>query len=72
MHARVNGLGLRITENLDCALRYLRFGNAVRTMWVDAMCIHQHDLDERRAQVSTSQQRPSRLHRSLASALERL
>lgn len=40
-----------ITPNLDIALRHLRRPSAERTLWVDALCINQHDLVERSRQV---------------------
>ncbi|KAG8160841.1 hypothetical protein KVR01_009105 [Diaporthe batatas] len=40
-----------ITPNLDLALRHLRRPSAERTLWVDALCIHQSDLVERSQQV---------------------
>ena len=43
---------LRIGANLACALRYLRYKDRIRTLWVDAVCINQLDLEERSAQVS--------------------
>lgn len=43
---------LRIRANLACALRYLRYKDRIRTLWVDAVCINQLDLEERSAQVS--------------------
>jgi hypothetical protein len=52
IQARVNGVGIQITENLDCALRHLRYLHTAREIWVDAICINQSDLEERRVQVS--------------------
>lgn len=40
-----------ITPNLEMALRHLRRPSAERTLWVDALCINQHDLVERSRQV---------------------
>ncbi|KAH8699364.1 heterokaryon incompatibility protein-domain-containing protein, partial [Phaeosphaeriaceae sp. PMI808] len=51
LQARVNGLGMWITENLDCALRHLRFRTGIRTIWIDALCINQRNLAERNQQV---------------------
>lgn len=41
----------RITKNLECALRYLRYKESPRVLWVDALCINQNDLDEKSEQV---------------------
>jgi hypothetical protein len=46
------GGALYITENLDTALRYLRYADRPRVMWIDAICINQIDLTERSRQVS--------------------
>lgn len=43
---------ISITPNLDAALRHLRHPAASRTLWVDALCINQANLDERAAQVA--------------------
>ncbi|KAI2466847.1 HET-domain-containing protein [Annulohypoxylon bovei var. microspora] len=51
----INGHGFPVTTNLLTALRYLRslLGAAGPiTLWVDAVCINQADLDERKQQVS--------------------
>ncbi|PLB34246.1 HET-domain-containing protein [Aspergillus candidus] len=42
---------VRITANLDAALRHLRFEDRPRTLWIDAICINQGDLNERSEQV---------------------
>ena len=42
---------LAITQNLAIALPYLRYENELRTLWIDAICINQQDLDERSSQV---------------------
>ncbi|KAH8879963.1 hypothetical protein GQ53DRAFT_833688 [Thozetella sp. PMI_491] len=39
------------TINLSCALRYLRRTDKPITLWVDALCINQRNLGERRFQV---------------------
>lgn len=49
--AIVNGSPVTITDNFDCALRYLRSQNVRRTLWVDALCINQYDTLERNQQV---------------------
>jgi hypothetical protein len=43
---------LELRENLHSALRYLRLRVQVRRLWIDAICINQHDLDERGNQVA--------------------
>ena len=43
---------LPITRNLYVALQHLRHSSASRTMWVDAVCINQNDIEERNDQVS--------------------
>ncbi|KAI1088080.1 HET-domain-containing protein [Rostrohypoxylon terebratum] len=51
----IDGSDFPVTSNLLAALRYLRdvLGTADPiTLWVDAVCINQRDLDERREQVS--------------------
>lgn len=40
-----------ITPNLEMAMRHLRRPSVERTLWVDALCINQHDLVERSQQV---------------------
>lgn len=40
-----------VTKNLECALRYLRYKESPRVLWVDAICINQNDLDEKSEQV---------------------
>ena len=44
-------LTLSVTSNLAIALRFLRYEDRPRTLWIDALCINQQDLDERSAQV---------------------
>ncbi|KAK5745532.1 hypothetical protein LTR17_001403 [Elasticomyces elasticus] len=49
----LNGHGvLRITESLHDALQRLRRPDSTRTLWADAICINQADMNERSAQVS--------------------
>lgn len=47
-----SGRTLSITSNLDIALRHLRLHADSRTLWVDAVCINQADVDERNQQVA--------------------
>ncbi|PYH35828.1 HET domain-containing protein [Aspergillus neoniger CBS 115656] len=47
----VNGSNFKATANLESALRHLR-RDTPRTMWIDAICINQRDLEERASQVS--------------------
>ncbi|KAK3214936.1 hypothetical protein GRF29_19g1733159 [Pseudopithomyces chartarum] len=49
--ALVNGTPFIVTDNLDCALRYLRLPKTRRTLWIDALCINQEDTFERNQQV---------------------
>ncbi|KAI0515111.1 heterokaryon incompatibility protein-domain-containing protein [Xylaria bambusicola] len=42
---------IRITDNLDSALRHLRAKKYAKTLWVDAICINQANLNERGHQV---------------------
>lgn len=48
---RVNDAGFAVTKNLHGALRRLRDPDLDRTLWVDAVCINQNDLEERANQV---------------------
>ncbi|KAH8883497.1 heterokaryon incompatibility, partial [Thozetella sp. PMI_491] len=47
-----HGVACKVTPNLLAALRRLRYTNKDRTLWVDAICIRQSDIDERIQQVS--------------------
>jgi hypothetical protein len=42
----------KVTHNLYTALRRLRDPDLPRTFWIDAICINQHDLQERALQVT--------------------
>lgn len=42
---------LSITSNLSQALRYIRYKEQPRVLWVDAVCVDQQNLDERGKQV---------------------
>lgn len=48
----VNGEIIAITTNLAAALRALRHPQHDRTLWIDAICINQGDLDEKASQVA--------------------
>ena len=41
-----------VTRNLHAALSHLRYSDRSRVLWVDALCINQHDLRELAEQVS--------------------
>ncbi len=41
----------RIGENLDSALRHLRYKDKSRTLWVDAICIDQDNTAEKAKQI---------------------
>ncbi|EKG09890.1 Heterokaryon incompatibility [Macrophomina phaseolina MS6] len=45
------GRRVGVTENLASALRHLRLASRPRHLWVDALCIDQHNIDERDGQV---------------------
>jgi hypothetical protein len=42
---------ISVTQNLAEALRYLRYEDKTRTMWIDAICVNQLDMGERSSQV---------------------
>ena len=46
-----NSAQLNVTNNLLLALSYLRYTDRPRTLWVDAICINQDNIDERNVQV---------------------
>lgn len=46
-----DGRRISIGPNLFSALRALRHGTRPRVVWVDAICINQVDLDEKKIQV---------------------
>lgn len=49
----LNGHPMKITENLDYALRCLRYREAFsRVLWIDALCMNQENLEERSHQVN--------------------
>lgn len=47
-----DGKLLEVTPNLHDGLRQLRRGRCSRTLWADAVCINQGDIDERNQQVN--------------------
>ncbi|KAL2074833.1 hypothetical protein VTL71DRAFT_8612 [Oculimacula yallundae] len=47
----LDGTGYEVRENLWHALDHLRLDDAVRILWIDAICINQADIDERGHQV---------------------
>jgi hypothetical protein len=49
--ALLNGIPVAITQNLDCALRYLRMKIVTRLLWADALSMNQQDTQERNHQV---------------------
>ncbi|KAH6622246.1 heterokaryon incompatibility protein-domain-containing protein [Boeremia exigua] len=50
-NAILDGQPVSITENLDCALRHLRYKVMPRTLWVDALSMDQSNIQERNHQV---------------------
>jgi hypothetical protein len=48
---KCNHHGFQVTESLFCALQHLRNEHSERTLWIDAICINQKDLQERQSQV---------------------
>lgn len=48
----VEGKPVAITPNCSNAVRGLRRSDAIRTFWIDAVCINQADKDEKAQQVS--------------------
>ena len=47
-----HGKCLKLTSNLESALRHIRSEKEVTNLWVDQICINQMDLEERSQQVS--------------------
>ena len=45
------GRTVRITKNLELALRYLRRVDSSRILWIDALCIDQTNITEKNQQV---------------------
>lgn len=49
---KMNGKWFSVTENLETALRHLRYHDQQkRAIWIDALCINQADIPERNQQV---------------------
>ncbi|KAK3347572.1 heterokaryon incompatibility protein-domain-containing protein, partial [Neurospora tetraspora] len=49
----INGYDLAVGKNLYAALLHLRDHSIERTIWIDAICINQKDLEERGHQVQS-------------------
>jgi hypothetical protein len=49
---RLNGTVVEVRNNLWQALKHIRHTDTVRIIWVDALCINQHDINERNHQVA--------------------
>ena len=48
---QINGCALEIASSLYHALNHLRYQDASRFLWIDAICINQRDLEEKSHQV---------------------
>jgi hypothetical protein len=48
----VNSNEVRVTVNLEAALRHIRNANQSHTLWIDALCINQKDVAEKTHQVA--------------------
>jgi hypothetical protein len=51
MSVAVDGIQLPVSQNLFDALLHLRNNNKSRTLWIDAICINQTDVQEKTHQV---------------------
>jgi Heterokaryon incompatibility protein (HET)/Protein kinase domain len=49
---RLNAVEAEITSNLEAALRHLWCENKHNTLWIDAVCINQYDMAERKEQLA--------------------
>jgi len=47
----VNDHQVKVTQNLESFLRQRRHDSETVSLWVDAVCINQQDLDEKNAQI---------------------
>lgn len=47
----IEGQSVEVTDNLHSALRHLRHPDRDRTLWADALCINQANLEEKAQQV---------------------
>ncbi|KAF2489317.1 HET-domain-containing protein [Lophium mytilinum] len=50
-YIRIGDSYLKVTSNLEAALRHLRLKSFSRTIWIDALCIDQQNIQERNHQV---------------------
>jgi Heterokaryon incompatibility protein (HET) len=57
---------LGIRPNLASALRYLRYLDNTRVLWIDALCINQEDIEERNEQVKRMTNIYTLAHRVIA------
>src|SRR5436853_6511842 len=48
----LDGCEFSVAANLGIALRYLRYPEDTRYIWIDALCINQDDVSERNQQVT--------------------
>lgn len=48
---RLNGHISQVTANLDASLRALRYPKHERTIWIDAICINQSNVEEKNREV---------------------
>jgi len=48
----LHGIHHHVTTNLALALRYIRYEDRPRIMWIDALCINQKDILEKNHQVA--------------------
>ncbi|KIM97244.1 hypothetical protein OIDMADRAFT_203967, partial [Oidiodendron maius Zn] len=52
----LEGETIEVTDNLESALRHLRLPQTMRQLWVDALCINQHNILERNVQLGRMNQ----------------